>query len=239
VVCSFHAYALEFIIREELTMLNAAPIIPASKASPVIDDGVTKFKMTLKRSAPLPAQEVVGLEKWRAILWRLRFIGEYQREKVGYGNLSQRLTQPKNAFVITGSQTGRHPHLRREHYTRVVSCDLSRNSVEAQGPIGPSSESLTHFAIYESQPQIHAVFHVHHREIWDKLIQDKAPAIPMGVPYGTREMAEAAARVITGDEGLFVMKGHQDGIIAYGASPEAAGKILLKLYRSLGPTENL
>lgn len=220
-------------------MLNPAPIIPVPKASPVIDDGVTKFKMTLKRSAPLLAEEVVALEKWRAILWRLSFIGEYPNEKIGYGNISQRLPGFKNAFVITGTQTGQHPHLRREHYTRVMNCDLTRNAVEAQGPIGPSSESLTHFAIYESQPQINAVFHVHHRELWEKLIKENAPFIPAGIPYGTRDMAEAGAKVIQGDEGLLVMKGHQDGIIAYGANAEAAGKILLKLYKGLGPAGNL
>jgi hypothetical protein len=49
-------------------------------------------------------------------------------------------------------------------------------------------------------------------------------------------MAQAARETIQGKEqGVFVMKGHQDGIIAYGANPEAAGKILLKLYRELGP----
>ncbi len=205
------------------------------KAPHVIDDGVTKFKVTLKFSTAPSTAEVVGLEKWRAILWRLGLIGEYPNEKIGYGNLSQRLTAPKNAFVITGTQTGERPHLKREHYTRVLACDLTRNSVEAQGPIAPSSESLTHFAIYESQPQIQAVFHVHHPELWARLIEENAPAIPEGVPYGTREMAEAAARIIQSDEGLFVMKGHQDGIIAYGPTPEVAGKALLRLYRRLGP----
>ena len=211
-----------------------------AKARPVIDDGVIKFKMTLKKAAPLLADDILPLEKWRAILWRLGLIGEYPIEKIGYGNLSARLANPKNAFVISGTQTGQYPHLKREHYTRVMTCDLQRNAVVAEGPIAPSSESLTHFAIYEANPQISAVFHIHHTVLWERMIANQAPAIEENVPYGTREMAEAAKALIAGsDQGLFVMKGHQDGIIAYGPTTEVAGKILLKLYKELGPITDL
>ena len=210
------------------------------KARPVIDDGVIKFKLTLKKAAPLLSDEVLPLEKWRAILWRLGLIGEYPIEKVGYGNISQRLAQPKNAFVISGTQTGQLPHLRREHYTRVMTCDLGRNAVVAEGPIAPSSESLTHYALYDSNPQVTAIFHVHHTVLWERMITENSPAIEGNIPYGTREMAEAAKNLIAGsDQGLFVMKGHQDGIIAYGPSTEVAGKILLKLYKELGPITDL
>jgi len=213
---------------------------PSSRKPIVIDDGVTKFKLTLKMAAAPAAREVLPLEKWRAILWRLRFIGEYPNEKIGYGNLSVRLPLPAGAFLITGTQTGKHPHLKREQYTRVLSCDQAKNLVQAAGQIGPSSESLTHFAIYEGQPQIGAVFHVHHREIWDRMIENGSDAIEDRISYGTREMADAAREAIQGrEQGVFVMKGHQDGILAYGPTPEAAGKILLKLYRDLGPQEVL
>lgn len=211
-------------------------IINAEKAIPVMDDGVTKFKLTLKRAPAPQAIEVIPLEKWRAILWRLRMVGEYPNEKIGYGNLSVRLPLSKGGFLITGTQTGNKPHLRREHYARVVGCDPQKNIVKAEGTIGPSSESLTHFAIYESNPQIGAIFHIHHQVIWQKMIDQKAESIDETIAYGTKEMAEAARETIQGKEqGVFVMKGHQDGIIAYGANPEAAGKILLKLYRELGP----
>lgn len=202
----------------------------------MIDDGVIKFKLTLKKAAPLLAEDVIPLEKWRAILWRLNLIGEYPIEKIGYGNISQRLPQPKGGFVISGTQTGHHPHLKREHYTRVTNCDLNRNSIIAEGPIAPSSESLTHFALYDANPQINAIFHVHHTDLWELLIKNKSPAIEDSVSYGTREMAEAAKTLINGsDQGYFVMKGHQDGLIAYGPTTEIAGQILLKLYKELGP----
>jgi len=206
----------------------------------VIDDGVVKFKLSLKMAPALAAEDIIPVEKWRAILWRLGLVGEYPIEKVGYGNLSVRLPTPKAGFLITGTQTGQHPHLTRRQYTRVVSCDPTKNSVKAEGPIGPSSESLTHYAIYDSNPQINAIFHVHHRQMWERMIETGAESISDSISYGTIEMADAARGAIQGkDSGAFVMKGHQDGIIAYGTTPEEAGKILLKLYRELGPQEVL
>lgn len=220
-------------------MLNPKPLSPLRL--PMNDEGVTKYRLTLTLLAPFPAAVIVPLEKWRAILWRMGFIGEYPIEKVGYGNLSLRLPPPANAFIITGTQTGHRPHLGREHYTRVTDCDLQRNSVKAEGPIAPSSESLTHWALYAANPQIQCVFHVHHPQMWEHLLKNGAPKVGAGIGYGTKEMATAAAEVIQGqEEGHFVMEGHQDGIMAWGATPDAAGKILLKLHRELGrnPTEN-
>jgi len=206
----------------------------------VIDDGVIKFKLTMRLGEPPRLDEVLPLERWRAILWRLRLIGEYPTDRVGYGNISARLPNSRGLFLISGTQTGRHAHLRREQYTRVQECDLSRGSVTATGAIGPSSESLTHHAIYLAHSEIAAVFHIHHRGLWEALIASDAPAVSAGIPYGTTEMAAAARELIgQSSEGFFVMKGHQDGIVSYGPSAEVAGKTILKLYRELGPQEVL
>jgi hypothetical protein len=219
-------------------MLNARSDL-APKSCPVIDDGVIKFKYTLKMGQPPLAELVVLLEKWRAILWRLNMIGEYPIERVGYGNLSLKVPRSNN-FIITGTQTGALPHLKREHYTKIIDCDLRKNSVIASGSIAPSSESLTHYAIYQANPQIQSIFHIHHKDLWQKMLDEKMEGIEADIPYGTVEMAQAAQRAIKGkDEGVLVMKGHQDGIIAYGITPEGAGRILLKLYRELGPQDLL
>lgn len=197
------------------------------------DEGVIKFKLTLKR-APAPEMvQVIALEKWRALFFKLGLVGEYPNEKIGYGNLSSRLQ--KKSFIITGSQTGHLPHLQAHHYTKVTECDLKKGQVTAEGLIPPSSESLTHFGIYEANPAIQYVFHVHHEKLWGFLKADEADFIPMGIAYGTQEMAEAAISVIgQKTSGLIVMKGHDDGIISYGATAEEAGKILLDHYRRLG-----
>jgi ribulose-5-phosphate 4-epimerase/fuculose-1-phosphate aldolase len=197
------------------------------------DEGVIKFKLTLKRAPAPEMNQVIALEKWRALFFKLALIGEYPIDKIGYGNLSCRLF--KKTFLITGSQTGHLAHLQAHHYTKVIECDLKKGSVTAEGLIPPSSESLTHFGIYEANPAIQYVFHVHHQKLWELLKNGPFDSIEDDVPYGTQEMAEAAGALLKNKtSGIFVMKGHDDGIISYGTTAEEAGKIILELYRKLG-----
>lgn len=196
------------------------------------DEGVIKFKLTLKRAPAPEMNQVIALEKWRALFFKLGLIGEYPIDKIGYGNLSSRLQ--KKTFIITGSQTGHLAHLQAHHYTKVIDCDLKRGSVTAEGLIPPSSESLTHYGIYEANPAIQYVFHVHHTRLWEMLKNGQYDSINDDVPYGTQEMAEAASALLANKStGIFVMKGHEDGIISYGTTAEEAGKTILDLYRKL------
>lgn len=197
------------------------------------DEGVIKFRFTLKRAPAPEMNQVIALEKWRALFFKLNLIGEYPIDKIGYGNLSSRLQ--KKSFIITGSQTGHLAHLQAHHYTKVIECDLKKGLVTAEGLIPPSSESLTHYGIYEANSAIQYVFHVHHNKLWKHLQNTDCDAIPETVPYGTLEMADAAMKVMNGkSSGIIVMKGHEDGIISYGPTAEEAGKNLLDLYRNFG-----
>lgn len=196
------------------------------------DEGIIKFKLTLKKAPAPEMNQVISLEKWRALLFKLGLIGEYPIDKIGYGNLSSRID--KKSFLITGSQTGHLPHLQSHHYTKVIECDLKKGSVTAEGLIPPSSESLTHYGIYKANLNVQCVFHVHHQKLWELLINHNYDSIDENIPYGTQEMAEAAARLMASKtSGIFVMKGHEDGIISYGTNAEEAGKIILDLYRKL------
>lgn len=196
------------------------------------DEGVIKFKLTLKRAPAPEMNQVIALEKWRALFFKLALVGEYPIDKIGYGNLSSRLS--KKTFIITGSQTGHLAHLQAHHYTKVIDCDLKRGSVTAEGLIPPSSESLTHYGIYEANPAIQYVFHVHHQKLWQLLKDGPYDSISDNIPYGTQEMAEAASTLLGNkSSGIFVMKGHEDGIISYGTTAEEAGKPILELYRKL------
>lgn len=196
------------------------------------DEGVIKFKLTLKRAPAPEMNQVIALEKWRALFFKLSLIGEYPIDKIGYGNLSSRLT--KTSFLITGSQTGHLAHLQAHHYTKVIDCDLKKGSVTAEGLIPPSSESLTHYGIYQANQAIQYVFHVHHQKLWELLKSGPYDSINEDVSYGTQEMAEAASALLWNkSSGIFVMKGHEDGIISYGATAEDAGRIILELYRKL------
>src|SRR5690606_14986939 len=100
---------------------------------------------SLKKTPALSADEYVDVEKWRAILFRMGLVGEYPNTTVGYGNLSKKISGSDNQFIITGSQTGRFPHLNGKQYTRVLKCSPDKATIEAQGPIAPSSEAMTHY----------------------------------------------------------------------------------------------
>lgn len=195
-----------------------------------IDDGVIKFKYKLKITSSIQDNEYIDLEKWRAILFRMNLIGEYPTEKVGFGNISKRLN-PDSHFLISGTQTGRFAHLTGRHYTKVVKCNMQKNYVDALGPIAPSSESLTHFAIYSTSSQVNFIFHVHHKNLWEYMIKNDYPATGENLSYGTLEMANAMKTLITKNSGIFVMKGHQDGVIAYGDTAEETGKIILDVLK--------
>ena len=51
--------------------------------------------------------------------------------------------------------------------------------------------------------------------------------------YGTPEIAEETVRLVRdagAAQGIFVMAGHQDGVIAYGADIEPVRQLLLEVY---------
>lgn len=191
-------------------------------------EGVIKFKYNLKKASALDEKLYIDIEKWRAILFKMGLIGEYPIEKVGYGNLSKKIDGPDHQFIITGTQTGKYPHLDGTQYTKILKCNLAKMSLDALGPIAPSSESLTHFAIYSTCPQIKFIFHIHSESLWKYMLANSYDQTSEAVDYGTQEMAnEAKACIGNKKSGIFVMAGHQDGIIAYGANAEEAGKIIL------------
>ncbi|WP_372654019.1 class II aldolase/adducin family protein [Halobacteriovorax sp.] len=198
----------------------------------MIDDGVIKYdRSNFTHSEALDEQLWGELESWRVKLFKLNLIGEYPTEKVGFGNLSKLVLWEQQAkFIITGTQTGKYSNLTGEHYTLVDGYDLKEMKLNQIGPLEASSEALTHAAVYESNRDITTVFHIHSTTIWDKMIEDNYDATPADVPYGTQEMAICVGNLINGrSSGLIVMKGHQDGVIAYAKSLNDCGQLILEL----------
>ena len=195
----------------------------------LLDEGVIKFNFSLKQTAPLAVDLWADLERWRLVFFEKRLIGEYPREKVGYGNLSLKI---KEHFIITGTQTGSLESLDGSHYTQINKCSLSLAKVVASGPIAPSSETLTHFAIYEANKKIKVVFHIHDNVIWKYMCKNNYDYTSESISYGTEEMAAEAQRCIgSKNKGIFVMKGHQDGVIAYGEDCESTGELILDIFK--------
>jgi Ribulose-5-phosphate 4-epimerase and related epimerases and aldolases len=76
----------------------------------------------------------------------------------------------------------------------MVAYDFENNWVQYEGSASPSSESLTHAAVYEPDQNVGAVIHGHDSALWTALL-DKAPTTSASVEYGTPEIAYEIMRL--------------------------------------------
>ena len=85
--------------------------------------------------------------------------------------------------------------------------------------------------VYETFPSAHAVIHVHNNAAWTRL-QGLLPTTGKNVPYGTPEMARAVQ--LLADTGklnaqhIFIMAGHEDGIVSFGPDLSQAFAALIQ-----------
>ncbi|TAE46747.1 MAG: class II aldolase/adducin family protein, partial [Bacteroidetes bacterium] len=107
-----------------------------------------------------------------------------------------------------------------------------QNKLWCRGPVSASSESLTHAAVYQADPGCQAVIHVHHRLWWEQSL-DRIPTTSASAPYGSPEMAEEVMRLFRETDvrasGVFVMAGHEEGLVAFGPSLPAAVSAIVNL----------
>ena len=172
------------------------------------------------------------LNACRRKLLRLRLIG-VDSNGIGFGNLSIRGGATSN-FYITGSATGGIPELSLADCARVVAYDFKRNWLRYEGAAIPSSESLTHAAVYESDAKAGAVLHCHDSKLWAALL-NQAPSSSEAVEYGTPEMACEVMRLFKVTDvqrrRVFVMAGHEGGIVAFGKDLEEALVVLMREWK--------
>jgi L-ribulose-5-phosphate 4-epimerase len=191
-------------------------------------EGVVKYSVRHESARITLPAEMPELLSWRRRLRALGLIGA-DAQGIGYGNLSIRLySSPR--FLITGSQSSGLSEVDQRHFAKVTVIDLDRNSLRSVGELAPSSEALTHAALYQVRGSIRAVVHVHSNAIWTTW-RHHLPTSRDDVLYGTPEMGYEMIRLhkrrALGGQGVIVMGGHQDGVIAFGPSlAEAAGEIL-------------
>ena len=144
----------------------------------------------------------------------------------------------QRTFVVTGTQTGGLRQLAVEHLAVVRRWDVATNRVWSEGQELPSSESLTHGAVYDLSPSIRAVFHGHAPALWRQAAALRLPISDPHVEYGTPEMAHEVARLYRdtplAEMGVFAMGGHEDGVVSFGATPaEAGARLVTWLARAL------
>ncbi len=176
------------------------------------------IKFTCERAAAeiAPFDGLAELNAYRRKLLQLRLIG-VDANGIGFGNLSIR-DGTTNNFYITGSATGGIPELTLADCAKVVAYDFKRNWLRCEGSAIPSSESLTHAAVYASDTDTGAIIHCHDSKLWAALL-NRAPTSSNAVEYGTPEMAYEVTRLFKVTDvrrrKILVMAGHEEGIVAF------------------------
>jgi L-ribulose-5-phosphate 4-epimerase len=208
----------------------------------VYDEGVIKFQARHERRALEPSrfgELACKLIAWREVFAKLGLVGQDPARYggAGYGNVSARVgpaSAPRGAraMLITGTQTGGLAHIGLGHLCLVEHYDYRENRVSSRGLSEPSSETMTHGAIYDLSPAIRFVFHAHSPAIWRRARELRIPTSDERVAYGTPEMALEVLRLYTSSTlptvRILAMGGHEDGIIVFSHSAEEAGDVLVR-----------
>ena len=201
----------------------------------MIDEGYIKFESHWDKSGALSHPEIRSLTRWREPLYAAGLIGHYADIDTGYGNISTRIGET-NQFIISGTQTGHVASPGAEHFAFVTDYDIASNAVHSTGAAEASSESMTHAAIYELDPKIRAVVHVHSEKLWLGL-RGRVPTTDEQIDYGTPEMARELSRLFHKTEfsetGVAVMAGHHSGLVTTGRCLQEAAERVLSLHESL------
>lgn len=197
-------------------------------------DGVIKYRNVRQvRDITEPAGWT-ALNDARTALFDLGLIG-VDAQGVGYGNVSVRVVG--HQFVVSGSATGSVRVLSLQQYGWVTAFSERDNTVWSHGRLDASSESMTHGAIYAANAQVRCVIHVHSRPLFDALLSGNGLRTGSNIAYGTPEMARAVTELVVRQRELpaiFVMAGHDEGVVAYGADVASVQALLLdKFQRSM------
>lgn len=194
------------------------------------DEGVIKFQCRFQKGDAPAEADVQSLILYRQRLYELNLIGVYP-DGIGFGNISTRRTGHEDQFIISSSQTGHLETVTAEHFATVTRASIDDNWVECLGLHAASSESLTHAMIYNIFDNANAVIHVHDHQSWPKLL-GKVPTSDAHIPYGTKQMAWEIDRLAKcaqlADQRVFVMAGHEGGILSFGDDLETAFDILMR-----------
>jgi len=197
--------------------------------SKVVKYTLLHTKTTLPPSLLADTPCMQALDSFRTELFDKAFIG-LNALGVNFGNVSCRvpkglgLQQNSQAsvcsspeFLISGTATGKHRILGAGGYALVSKACCTSNTVEAQGLTPPSSEALSHAAVYTACPAVHAVVHGHHAGIHALGLASHVPLTEATLSYGTPAVAEAIGKIVAGhDAGFFIMLGHENGFFVYG-----------------------
>jgi L-ribulose-5-phosphate 4-epimerase len=194
----------------------------------VSETGSVKFRTEQAAATLEPFAALTDLNRYRSRLRQIGLLG-VDANGIGFGNISVR-DEASTRFYITGSGSGHKSELTLNDCAKVVASDAGRNWLRFEGTAVPSSESLTHAAIYAADNSVGAVIHGHSLKLWTVLLQETA-ATPATVEYGTPEMALAIGKLFQSssvrEKKAFAMAGHREGIISFGQNLAEAYAVLM------------
>lgn len=176
-------------------------------------EGYIKFDAICIGNEYPDAIHIVDLQVLRNELKINNLIGMLP-DGIGYGNVSKRWN---DKIIVSGSQTGGEAILSCSDYAIVHDYDILQNTIVYSGLRAPSSETMTHLAIYSVKPKAKFVAHLHNRKIWRELIRKEARTNGFGEP-GTIEIALETREYVSeinDDEGIFALNRHENGVIAF------------------------
>lgn len=204
-------------------------------------NSVIKFKCIFVKGYPQNTELIKDLQTARNKLFEMGLIG-VNSDGFGVGNISMRhpmISRNKVNFVITGSQTSgiKPSDINENHFVLVNDYDIVRNKLYGYGPIKPSSESMTHAALYECDKNIQCVVHIHNLKLWENAIH-KLPTTDVSAKYGTPEIALAVKKLWNEQKNdmkynvkVCVMGGHREGLLSWGYSINEAIDNMVTIYK--------
>lgn len=171
----------------------------------------TKFRTIFARRAVSGDERLGELLKWCRRFAALGVVGDT------VGNLSVRTV---SGFLINRT-AGDLGAITRQEFVEVIRADMALLELTVAGLYEPSSESMMHAGIYESRPEVHAVFHGHSAAILESAERLGIPVTAQEQPYGTPELVAEILK-IAGKHNFLVMRNH--GFVSLGKTMEEAGR---------------
>jgi L-fuculose-phosphate aldolase len=178
-----------------------------------------KFKFTLVKNYILDDYRLDELKKWCQIFDNQSLAPPY--EGGSYGNLSFRFEKNVNQFIITGTQVGLKSELDNEKFVKVIDCNLETREIFAEGTRKPSSESMLHYIIYKTRPDVQAIFHGHSAELLKNSYFLNIPETETEDEYGSINLVNSVLKILKSNTNFINLKNH--GFFSFGSNMESAG----------------
>lgn len=190
-----------------------------------IYEGV-KFKIIFLSDVAPSDKRIEELKYWCKQFHELNLAPPYEGGSAG--NLSFRLYENKNEFIITGTQIGLKDKLSNDKFVTVRKCDIENHRVFVEGIKEPSSECFLHSAIYNNRSDINAIFHGHSEDILKNVKQLGIVQTKKEDRYGTLDLVDSALAILE-DLDFFIIKNH--GFVSLAMSIDEAGKRVMDVLK--------